>query len=734
MGWSNFWLERVKRAADRRRRRYEIEPPLTIKKSIEQEDASIGFLDSIKLISYLFLGTPKGVATLAWRFLTDRDTPARKREIDALAKELGERLINGSTLAISYFERRLYSRDLAKVPEIIEKFLFRTTPLIVVHLRSEEDIIATMRFAEERKIPVYPRGISSSAFGGTIPTRNGILLDLSSMSKILDIDTHRLTVRLQPSVRWADLSAALARFKLSPGATPSSRFSTVAGWIATGGLGIESFKYGHIRDWVVSARVILPGGHAVELNSQDEHFRHLFGTEGQFGVIVELVIRVRPKADYSKTLLFYFDDTRNALGFVDRLIRDGIEPSHLVFYDKSRLEEENLLFRDRLGLPEPILEEREALLVHFDDPESEKTLVQSLQAANSCRLSSGPAADYLWSERFFPLKAQRIGPNLLASEVLLDRQSLPKFIPRARRLGRRFGIDLGFEVIFAAAHQCIVIASFRCDSRKPTSYVTFLLLVQLLVHLAARIGGSPYGLGIWNAPFIRRKYSAGTMHELQRLKKKIDQNSIMNPGKFFKLRARFFNGPGLFFKPLVYSASLAAMSLLSPFVGLIAKVLKPKPAKRWAPPAGGEATGLLAQAATRCTFCGACVSVCPAYLLTQDELATGRAKLRLSEAILSRKEVSPAEAARVFKCLQCSLCEEVCQTRLPLVDCYIALEDQIEKRFGRPTEVLTQFIQSVDQNREWIERTFGLNVADWSPQRRAEKLSETTPSAAGGKL
>ncbi len=179
MGWSRFWLNQAGRAAARRRRRYEIEPPLAIRKAIEPEAAHVGFLDSIRLILYVIFGTLKGFFTLTWRFLTDLDTPGRKSEISALARDLGGRLSEASTLASGPFERRLYSRDLARVPKLLETLLFRTTPLIAVHAASEEDVISTMKFASERKIPVYPRGVSSSAFGGAVPTRNGIALDLS---------------------------------------------------------------------------------------------------------------------------------------------------------------------------------------------------------------------------------------------------------------------------------------------------------------------------------------------------------------------------------------------------------------------------------------------------------------------------------------------------------------------------------------------------------------------------
>ncbi len=205
-----------------------------------------------------------------------------------------------------------------------------------------------------------------------------------------------------------------------------------------------------------------------------------------------------------------------------------------MFYDRARLAEENLLLRDKLGSGEPIFEEREAVLVHFDDEESEKQFLEAVESegfgdtiriqensvmspnsgrsmtkiAGSGLRSDRAAASYIWSERYFALKAQRLGPSLLAGEVLLGRAALPNFIRRARRLARRFGADLGIEAILAGADECTVIAAFPCDFRKPLSYFLNLLLVQLLVRLGTRLGGSPYGIGTWNSPFLRKRYPA----------------------------------------------------------------------------------------------------------------------------------------------------------------------------------------------------------------------------------
>jgi ferredoxin len=198
----------------------------------------------------------------------------------------------------------------------------------------------------------------------------------------------------------------------------------------------------------------------------------------------------------------------------------------------------------------------------------------------------------------------------------------------------------------------------------------------------------------------------------------------MNPHKFFKLKGRFFSIPALFMRPLAFRTILALSHFAAPALGLVARLAGPKRSNRWDVPAKDEKQGknLLLQSAHRCTSCGSCVSVCPAYHITKDELVTGRTKLRLAEAMMKREELEQAEAHAPFQCLHCGLCEEVCQTRLPLRDCYLILEERIAKRFEFPAETIQQFIEKLDSNREYIKDIFGLELPEWSPEEKLARV------------
>ncbi len=728
MSWSNYWIGRARTAARRQKRFYGLEVPGALTRLLEREEPRLGLAGSLRVLAFVLFGSPRARLHLYWHHLADLDTPARIRKIESLARDLRGRLSGTCRVSTGSFERQCFSRDLARVPRILEKILYRTKPLLVVQPQGEQDVLTILAFASERRIPVYPRGVSSSAFGGTIPTRNGLVLDFSSMAEILAVDTAARTARMQPGARWADLARFLERQGMACVTTPSSRFSTVGGWASTGGLGVDGFGYGHFSQAIASARIALIDGKVQSING-GHGLRDFLGTEGQLGIFTELTLRVRPKSDFSSPRLAYFEDPRAALIFVGRLIKGAHKPTHVAFFDRVRMAEENRLFRDRTGKDQTIVEERDAVLMHFDDAGIEATLPDSAEFVR------GPGARYLWAERFFPLKAQRLGPGLLASEVVLPLGSVPDFIDRARGLSARFGIKPAIEAIISllsdGSAACVAISSFPCDPARKWNYLLRLLLVQMLLHVGVRLGGRPYGLGIWNTPFLAATYSAGERHSLLRRKQELDPHQLLNPNKFFGIRTRFFNFPGLLFRPAAFRTALALARLLSPLLGALSRIGEAEHGERWCVPSADdqEGTRLLLQAALRCTSCGSCVSACPAYLLTGDELVTGRSKLRMSEAWLAGEEIQAAESHRPFQCLRCGLCEEVCQTRLPLRECYLVLEKLIEKRHGYPKDLVQGFVQRLDASRELIQATFGLDIPDWLPAGQVPDLRDSRGGA-----
>jgi FAD/FMN-containing dehydrogenase/ferredoxin len=750
MSWKEYLAERARKTASRRKRIYGIDPASRVEDLLIKESHSLSFRETCRLLTYILFKSPQRRLELLWTYITDRDTPVRARRIESLAQDIRPHLSEGCRVVTNYFERRNYSRDLARVPEFLEKMLHRTTPTLVVQPNTERDISSILVYCKSRGLAVFPRGSASFAFGGAVPTRNGIVVDLSPMMDILEVDTNTKTVRVQPGARWADVATHLESHGLVPRTAPTSRFSTVAGWISTGGMGLDSYKYGSVHESVVSVRVARPDGSIDELKGKDETIAELFGTEGQFGILTEITLRVRPVSGHSAAQLLTFDDQDHAFEFIDTLANDDIQPSHVVFFDREYLKKENILFKEHGKSGDPIVPEKDSVLLHFETPENERKFLSSLNGNSNSVTETEIAARYLWADRFFPLKAQRISPGLLGSEVIIPREKISRYIKKVERLARQFRLDPTMEVIVCGKMKSnaengeptsrkrgscsyLLIVSFSCDYTRTIHYVLSLLFIQLLVKMAVHYGGAPYGVGVWNTPFIQSKYGREHLKKLKQRKQRIDPEDILNPNKFFKVRGRFFSIPSLFLRPRIFRLVLAFSHLLAPVLGLIAWLSGPELKNRWNLPPSERNHGedLLLQSALRCTSCGACISVCPAYHITKDEKVTGRTKLRMAEEMNKGKRLCQEEAHAPFQCLHCGLCEEVCQTRLPLRDCYLVLENWLEARFGSPAETVSNFVEKLDNRREFIKTIFGLDLPEWSPEEKLSRVPIVNKSTDG---
>ncbi len=140
-------------------------------------------------------------------------------------------------------ERIVYSHDMGVIPKQVQK-MFNNVPDGVFQPKSREQIVELMEFASNESIPIIPRGAGTAGFGGSVPTKGGIVVDMVRMNRILNIDVANKTCKVEPGVIWAHVEEAVAKQNLALRLYPSSANSaTVAGWTAQGGSGYGSYEY-----------------------------------------------------------------------------------------------------------------------------------------------------------------------------------------------------------------------------------------------------------------------------------------------------------------------------------------------------------------------------------------------------------------------------------------------------------------------------------------------------------
>jgi len=212
-------------------------------------------------------------------------------------------------------------------------------------------------------------------------------------------------------------------------------------------------------------------------------------------------------------------------------------------------------------------------------------------------------ASYLWNERLFGMKTKRLGPSILASEVIIPITSAAAFVKKAKKIGSHFGVEICIDSYIIDEHRALIMSTFLCDSRTKKYYIK-IPLVAMLTKAAIVLGAEPYGLGLWNAAFIHSLYSDAKLRDLKAYKAQADPNHILNPGKFFSVAAK--GAPGLVFRPAVFGPSMRLMLLMAPVIGRVATTFLGKEKK----------VDCLDYELSMhaCAKCGNCVAVCPAYL------------------------------------------------------------------------------------------------------------------------
>lgn len=611
--------------------------------------------------------------------------------VGPLAHDLLRMNVKGLHVSSSDGVKMLFSRDQSEIPRFLKTIMFRSTPDLVVQASTVEAVSAVLRFANSKGIPVIPRGSGSSPFGGAVPVNGGIVLDVSGMDKILGVNSSAPEITVQAGARWADIDHYLYTFGLCLNTSPSSKFSTVGGWICTGGIGLNSFSKGRLEALVSSVDLVIPDGTVHRLSSSDPHFKAVFGSEGQLGVVVSATLTVRKMPEKSKPHMVCFDDATSALGFARAVGASIVDPVHIVYENPLKFVMINrLLGRDYYS-------RRHSVIVYIEGGDSEIRFSEFIRKRDLTEEKEF-LARHMWNERFFPMKVRRFGPGLLGSEVMAPQKILPDALQKAEGLCREFGLDPLFEIHFLNDGNALLLCYYMTDQGNAFGYAMDAAKSMLITSMMIDLGAKPYSVGVWNTPFSDAE-DRGHVQRLRSAKAQLDPKGVMNSGKYFTLEGRTGGLMGRAFSPTVMRPLLKTARTFSPITSRIMAWANSFASK----PLESKARSPLLRTADECAMCGACVSVCPAYLIVKDERVTGRGKLLTAKALARGEGLSKEHSDRTFLCMRCKACEQVCQSKLELIKAYDELEAQLEKLHGRNSKEIEEFIRFAESSPEYDE-------------------------------
>lgn len=471
-----------------------------------------------------------------------------------------EEIVGKNDIATDIYERRLYGHDAAPIPHLISS-LFNTTPDAVVRPETAEEVAEILRLASNNGVPVVPRGAASFALGGVIPVKGGIVLDLVKLNRIGEISVDELWVEVEAGVIYKDLISYLSDMGLSVFSFPTSApSSTVGGWVSTGGYGIGSLKYGPVWEQVREMEIVTPTGQTrlVSRESCDLNINWFFGTEGQLGIITKVKLDIRHKPESISARAVYIPENKD-LAELTELLTDLKEPPYFIsIMDSDMVNLKNRLSKEKLEDKNFILTSFEGSAQDIDSAAG--AFDRILKDRNLVEMGQDIAMNEM-DDLFFPMRIGRLGPTLLAGEVIIPKNELYPFLQKMKSLQKKHKVEMGIEAQAISKDSILLLVMYLADERKLLKYITRLSLNKDIVSIGLSHGGKPYGTGLWASVYIEQRFGKEYLKELKRAKNGLDPKGIMNPGKFFKAKTRF----GISINRLLYNLSMNILGFISRF-------------------------------------------------------------------------------------------------------------------------------------------------------------------------
>jgi len=456
-----------------------------------------------------------------------------------IARDLAT-IVGENNVTDKIFERRLYDHDIAPLPSEIS-LIFKTVPDVVVKPRKVEEVAEIIKYANSNEVPIIPRGASSWGYGGTIPTNGGIVLELTELKKIVGLDKENMTVKVEAGLRWKKLLSFLEEqglaFNVYPSSSPSA---TIGGWIATGGLGIGSLKYGHLQEHIKEIQIVTPIGEIVTLSNDEQGdsslFGSIFGSEGTLGVITEATLQIHPKPEKILPMLASFDGIETMVDVIDKVVKRPVKPFFIEIQDRDYLE-----IKRSIGISAPDV----AVLALFvyegpsEQVENDAEYLRGLVSDTGGSMWSHEMAEKEWDERFYYMRIRRAGPTLLAGEVTNPLTRLQNVIDETRKIKKNHKLQMGVKCFMVSEETVLYMPMYLADERERWKFLSLLPVVNEITSVGLKAGGRPYGFGIWNSFYLRDVFGNDKVKEMKDRKKRMDPKNIMNPGKMYQVKTKF---------------------------------------------------------------------------------------------------------------------------------------------------------------------------------------------------
>ena len=416
---------------------------------------------------------------------------------------------------------------------------------VVVFPQTTAEVAEIVRYAAREKVPVVSRGSGTGLSGGSVPTADAIVLCLVRMERILEVDERNLTLLAEAGAITQKIAeAADAVGLLYPPDPGSMKISTIGGNVAENAGGLRGLKYGVTRDYVMGLEVVLASGEIVWLGNKcvkdvaGYSMKDVFiGSEGTLGIITKVLLKLVPKPAAKKTLLATYAQMDAAAETVSAIIAAKIIPCTLEFLDRITIK----CVEDfaKIGLP---LDAEAILLMETDGHAAvvEEQARQMEEIARRCgavqvqvAANAEEAARLATARRSAFSALARVAPTTILEDATVPRSELAKMIRFIQEVGARHRLRIG---TFGHMGDGNLHPTFLTDERNADEMARVEKAMHEIFDYALALGGTitgEHGIGLAKKSFLPAAIGDASLALLRQLKRTLDPDGILNPGKIF---------------------------------------------------------------------------------------------------------------------------------------------------------------------------------------------------------
>lgn len=429
--------------------------------------------------------------------------------------------------------------------------MYQKLPAAVVLPSTTAEVAAVVRAANKHGFKIVTRGSGTNLSAGAVPVSDTtVVMAMTRMNKIREIDQENLTATLEPGVITASLHRAVEAVGLFYAPDPGSmNISTIGGNVAESSGGLRGLKYGVTKDWVMGLEAVLPSGEIVRCggkNAKDragyDLTRLIIGSEGTLAVITEVLVRLIPLPEAKRTATATFASLEDSARAVQAIIANRIIPVTLEFLDNATIRSVEAFAK--IGLP---VDAAALLLIEQDGPlsicERDITRMAELCRENGAlevKVAATPeeGAQLMTARRTALTALARKAPTTILEDATVPRSKLAEMVKEVARVAGEYRLDIA---TFGHAGDGNLHPTCCTDERNPDEIhrveAAFAEIFEIAVQLGGTITGE-HGVGVAKAPYLEWKVGKAGLEAMRAIKQAWDPTDILNPGKMFANQSR----------------------------------------------------------------------------------------------------------------------------------------------------------------------------------------------------